>query len=84
MAETVQRRVRLSAELWAALEAIAAARGVPPGAIFEEAARAYVDPVATIDKAARVISDLASERADLAEKIDLMFLATAGNVGEDV
>jgi hypothetical protein len=84
MVETVQRRVRLPAELWAALDAIATVRGLLPGAVLEEAARAYVDPLPAIDKAARVIADLASEHAALAEKIDLMFLATADNVIDDI
>jgi hypothetical protein len=83
MTETIQRRVRLAPDLWVALDAIAAARGVAVGVVFEEAARAYVDPLAAIDKAARIISDLASDRAALAEKIDLMFLTTTGNASED-
>ena len=82
MTETIQRRVRLPDELWAALDAIAVARGVPPGAIFEEAARAYVDPLAAIDKAARIVGDLVSDRATIVEKIDLMFLAIVAKDGE--
>ncbi len=84
MTETVQRRVRLPAELWAALDAIALARGIPTGAIFEEAARVYADPLATINKAARIVGDLASDRAATIEKIELLFLAAAGNFADDV
>jgi len=83
MTTTVQRRVRLTSNQWDALDAIAAARSVSVGVIFDEAVRSYLDPQATIAQAARIVNALAADRAAIMEKIDLLFLAAAEGLEGD-
>ena len=65
------------------MDAIAAARSVSVGVIFDEAVRSYLDPQATIAQAARIVNALAADRAAIMEKIDLLFLAAAEGLEGD-
>ena len=84
MSEADRRKVRLPPELWAQIEAAAAARRVSLSAIVEEAVLSYFGPRQDLADAARIVGDLVMDRATFMEKIDLLFLATAGNISDDI
>ncbi len=82
MAVTRQQRVRLPPELWALVETAAAARRISASSIVADALKAYFGPRQDLAEAARIVADLQCERAAIVEKIDLLFLATSGNIDD--
>ncbi len=84
MAVTRQQRVRLPSELWALVQAAAAARRVPASSIVADSLKTYFGPRQDLAAAARIVADFQSERAAIIEKIDLLFLAAAGNPVDDI
>jgi hypothetical protein len=77
--ENDQRRVRVASELWALVEAAALARRTTVAEIVSEALREKFGPRQDLSDAMRIVADLTSERADIIDKIDLLFLHTVAN-----
>lgn len=69
-----QRRIRIAPELWALVDAAASARRTTPAEIVSEALREKFGPRQDLADAMQIIGDLASERVDIFDKIDLLFL----------
>ena len=80
--ENDQRRVRVAPELWALVEAAAAARRTTAAEIVSEALREKFGPRQDLSDALRIVADLTSERADIMDKIDLLFLHSVSNGAE--
>jgi hypothetical protein len=81
-AENDQRRIRVAPALWALVEAAATARHTTPAEIMAEAIREKFGPRHDLVEAMRVVADLASEHADIMDKIDLLFLHAAGHTDD--
>lgn len=84
MSTTLQQRIRIAPDLWSLVEAAAKLRRVPPSSILEDALQSYFGPRQDLADAARILADMQSERAAVLEKIDLLFLATAGTFADDI
>ena len=84
MSEANRRKVRLPPEIWTLIDAAAATRHVAMSEIVEEAVRSYFGPRQDLADAARIVSEFAMDRAAYMEKIDLLFLATADDIEEDI